>query len=132
VARTEIEQAERAHPKEDERDELVAYLDASSLLHRYVADGRAPHSDQAEAYYLLGLIETRIGRIYWLSQAEAYLETAIRLAPGEPIAKDAYALLENFLVGSAGGEGSHAPPDIREKLDALHRISEGEVPAARN
>jgi len=131
VARAEIEQARAGHPQEDERDELVAYLDASSLLHRYLVDGRAPHEDQAEAYYLLGVIETRIGRIYWLTQAEAYLETAIRLAPGEPIAKDAYALLEDFLVGNSGVAG-HVPRDIREKLDSLRKISEGEVPAARN
>ena len=131
VARAEIHQAETGHPKEDERDELVEYLDASALLHRYLVDGRPPHEDQAEAYYLLGLIEARVGRYYWLSQAEAYLETAIRLAPGEPIARDAYALLENFLVGNSG-VGGHVPADIREKLDLLRRISEGKAPATAN
>jgi len=130
VARAAIDRAEAGQPDVDERDSLVDLLDASALLHRFLADGRPPHSDQAEAYYLLGVIETRIGRSFWLSQAEAYLETAIRLAPGEPIAKDAYVLLEDFLVaGYSGSGGTFVPRDIREKLELLRKISEGEAPA---
>jgi hypothetical protein len=80
---------------------------------------------RAEAYYLLGLIETRIGHVYWLSQAEAYLETAIRLAPGQPLASDAYTLLDEFLVaGYSGSGGTNVPPDIQAKLDRLRRIAE--------
>lgn len=130
-ARKEVAQVEAQRPEVDERDALVEYVDASALLHRYVADGRPPHADQAEAYYLLGMIETRIGRSFWLSQAEAYLETAIRLAPGEPIAGESYALLEDFLVaGYSGSGGSHVPRDVREKLSLLKKISEGEAPAS--
>jgi tetratricopeptide (TPR) repeat protein len=124
-ARREIARAEAGLPERDERDALVDYLDASALLHRHVADASVPRSEQADAYYLLGLIETRTGRSFWLSQAEAYLETAIRLAPGEPVARDAFALLDEFLVsGYSGSSGTHVPPDVREKLDTLRRISE--------
>jgi tetratricopeptide (TPR) repeat protein len=132
VARAEIDQAVAAgRTGLDDRRALVEYLDASALLHRHLVDARPPHSDQAEAYYLLGVIETRIGRTFWLSQAEAYLETAIRLAPGEPVAKDAYALLEEYLgAGYSGAAGANLPSDVREKLALLRRISEGEVPAA--
>jgi tetratricopeptide (TPR) repeat protein len=130
-ARAAIDRAEAGQPDVDERDALVELLDASALLHRFLADGRPPHAEQAEAYYLLGVIETRIGRSFWLSQAEAYLETAIRLAPGEPIAKDAYVLLEDFLVaGYSGSGGTFVPRDIREKLELLRKISEGEAPAS--
>jgi tetratricopeptide (TPR) repeat protein len=125
TARMEIAAAESGRPARDERDALVDYLDASALLHRQLATGGAPQADQADAYYLLGVIESRIGRSFWLSQAETYLETAIRLAPGEPVARDAYALLEEFLVGGyTGSSGTHLPPDVREKLDTLRRISE--------
>ena len=125
VARAEIARAEAGLPDRDDRDSLVDYLDASALLHRVVADGKAPRSEQADAYYLLGVIETRTGRSYWLSQAETYLETAIRLAPGEPVARDAFALLDEFLVsGYSGSGGTHVPPDVREKLETLRRISE--------
>src|SRR5262249_56679330 len=129
-ARAEILQVEKQRPEVDERDALVEYLDASALLHRFVADGRPPHTDQAEAYYWLGLIETRIGRSFWLSQAEAYLETAIRLAPGTPVAARSYALLEDFLTnGYSGSGGQHLPPDVRDKLALLKQISAGRTPA---
>jgi tetratricopeptide (TPR) repeat protein len=109
---------------EADRVALVQHLYASGQLHRALATGLA-RPERAEAYYLLGLIETRIGRTYWLSQAEAYLETAIRLAPGEPIAADAYALLDEFLVaGYSGSGGTHVPPDIQAKLDRLRGIAE--------
>jgi hypothetical protein len=131
TARAEVERVEAQRPEVDERDALVEYLDASALLHRYVADGLPPHAEQAEAYYLLGMIETRVGRSFWLSQAEAYLETAIRLAPGQPIAGEAYALLEDFLVaGYSGSGGTHVPRDVREKLELLKKISVGEAPAS--
>ena len=117
-------------PARSERHSLVEHLEASGLLHRTL-DGNLASVDRAEAYYLLGLIETRIGRSYWLSQAEAYLETAIRLAPGEPIASDAYGKLEEFLIaGYTGSSGTHVPPDIAAKLDRLRQIAES-TPAAR-
>lgn len=104
------------------RADLVEHLEASGLLHRALDRGMA--GNRAEAYYLLGWIETRIGRTYWLSQAEAYLETAIRLAPGTPVAVDAYTLLEEFLVaGYTGSGGTHVPPDIQAKLDTLRWIA---------
>jgi len=120
VARVEVRRPDR-----DERDALVDYLDASALLYRGLADARISRSEQADAYYLLGVIETRIGRSFWLSQAEAYLETAIRLAPGKPVARDAYALLEEFLVaGYTGSGGEHVPADVRQKLDTLRRLAD--------
>lgn len=115
-----------ASHQEDARVHLIEYLEASGILHRALASGALADSQRAEAYYLLGAIEARIGRTYWLSQAEAYLETAIRLAPGQPTAQRAYALLDEFLVaGYSGSGGTHVPPDIRAKLDLLRFIAEG-------
>ena len=126
---TPIEQAKQLLGKDTERGDLsfertalVEHLEASGLLHRALENGTV--GDRAEAYYLLGWIETRIGRTYWLSQAEAYLETAIRLAPGKPVAAEAYNLLDEFLVaGYTGSGGTHVPPDIQAKLDSLHWIA---------
>lgn len=126
TARQEVERAEAARPEADDRDSLVEYFDASGLLHRSVADGSLSKPEQADAFLLLGVIETRTGRSFWLSQAEAYFETAIRLAPGQPVAKRAYALLEEYLVaGYSGSGGNNVPPDVREKLDSLKKISQG-------
>jgi hypothetical protein len=128
VARAEVEAAESARPERDDRESLVEYLDASALLHRAVAAEGASAAQQADAFLLLGVIETRIGRSFWLSQAEAYLETAIRLAPGKPVARNAYALLEEYLTaGYSGSAGTSLPPDLKEKLELLRGISEGRV-----
>jgi len=108
----------------DERIRLVEHLEASGLLHRML-EGTLEHNQRAEAYYLLGVIEMRIGRAYWLSQAEAYLETAIRLAPGERVARDAYERLHTYvLAGFTDSGGEYAPPDLKEKLDLLRQIAE--------
>lgn len=109
---------------ESDRSRVVEHLEASGVLHRAL-DAPLPPDQRAEAYYLLGLIETRIGRTYWLSQAEAYLETSIRLAPGKPIAMDAYRLLDEYVVaGYSGSGGTHVPPDIQAKLDRLRFIAD--------
>jgi mono/diheme cytochrome c family protein len=110
----------------EESGRLVELLEASGMLHRALAAGGLAKPDRARAYYLLGVVETRIGRSYWLSEAEAYLETAIRLAPGEPIARRAYGLLDEFLVaGYSGSGGTHVPPDLHAKLEQLRFIAEG-------
>ena len=57
----------------DERDALVYDLAASGALHRF-ADATPAGPEAAFAYWRLGQIESRIGRSFWLSQTEAYLE----------------------------------------------------------
>jgi tetratricopeptide (TPR) repeat protein len=118
------EEAEAATAKGDARAQLVRYQAASGALHRFVA--AAPSSDRrtAEAYRWLGVIESRIGRSFWLSQTEPYLEAAIRLAPGDPVAKQSYALLEEFVgAGYSGSSGEHVPPDVRIWLDELKKLA---------
>ncbi len=114
----------------DARDALVYYLQASGVLHRFTAAPAQARGDLAEAYYLLGAIEAQVGRSFWPSQAEALLEAAIRSAPREPTAQRAYELLEEFLVaGYTGSDGTHVPPDILARLDALRIIAFGEPTA---
>jgi hypothetical protein len=109
----------------EERSALVFYVAASSVLHRFV-DTSPPALDGAEAYYRLGVIESRVGRSFWLSQTEAYLETAIRLAPGGPLAEDAFALLEEFIVASySGSTGVHVPQEARDRLAELQGLIDG-------
>ncbi len=124
VARALLDGAEDRKRFPDDRNALVEYVAASSLLHRFVA---APplrsDSERAEAYALLGLIESRVGRSFWLSQTEFYLETAIRLDPAGPHAEAAYELLEEFVIsGYTGSQGSFVPPDVRANLDSLRRL----------
>ena len=105
------------------REGLVHWIVASSLLNRYV-EGRPERSeDLAEAYWLLGLAEARIGHSPWLSQAEYYLEAAVRSAPASSSAREALAMLEWHLAVEYTGSGGEAiPTDVRANLDALRTL----------
>ena len=109
-----------------DRAALVHELVASSLLLRYVAAHPEPSLDGAHAYFLLGVAELASGRSAWLSEAQDYLETAIRMAPGSDWAKRAYVVLEEeTLADYSGSGGVHVPPDVRQELRELHRIAVG-------
>ena len=122
-ARLLVADAGDAQRFRDERDALVYYLQAGSVLHRYLEDQPTDPDDVATAYYMMGVIETRVGQSFWLSQAEVFLETAIRTAPSSDVAVKSYDLLEEFMVaGYTGSGGAQVPPDIQAKLDELQRI----------
>ncbi len=103
--------------------ELVRLIAASGLLQRYVASTLDVPERVGEAYYLLGVIESRVGRSFWASQTEFFLETAIRMGPGRPYAEPAFALLEEFLVsGYRGAAESEIPADVVERLRQLDEL----------
>ena len=110
-----------------DRAGLVHDLVASGLLHRAVSAQGKPTPESAEAYYLLGVTELRIGSSYWLTEPEAYLEAAIRAAPGSAPARRAYVVLEeSTLLGytGSGGEGE-LPPEVASWLGELRRLGTG-------
>jgi hypothetical protein len=110
-----------------DRRALALYMLASGELHQYLAshpDARG--AEVAEAWYWLGLIESRGVADYWLSEADYYLETAIRMAPNEPPARQAFELLEEeTLIGWSGSGGLHMPADVRRHLEDLRAIAYG-------
>ena len=118
-----IEQAQDSDRYPDDRAALVDYVAASAILHGYISSQPSLGPEVAEACWWLGLIESRIGRSFWLSQTEFFLEQAIRLAPQKPFARDAYALLEEFEVsGYSGSQGGDVPKDVRERLAELKAL----------
>jgi tetratricopeptide (TPR) repeat protein len=122
-ARKLIQQAEKLREVPADHTGLVHDLVASSLLYRYTESRPRQGRDVAEAYYWLGVAESRIDRSYWLSQADLYLETAIRMAPAEPFAADALALLrQRTTEGYTGSAGTHVPADVQAKLDELQAL----------
>ena len=123
-AKSILEEARRAVAFPSDRAVLVHYVVASSLLYRFVeAHAGAGGTDLAEAYYLLGLVESRIGRDAWVSPSAAFLESAIRTAPHSRFAEQAYALLEEeAILGYAGGDGIPLPPDVEGKLAELRGL----------
>jgi hypothetical protein len=122
-ARTLVERGrgEGIHPSD--RAGLVDYLAASRILTRVVAVRRDASPELAEAYYLLGAVEARIGQDFWASPADFYLEMAIRMAPGTDSGRRAYALLEEETVlGFTGSGGEHLPDEERARLKALKEL----------
>ena len=106
-----------------DRRALVHYVFASKLLHGYVSTHREAGPELARAYYLLGIAESRIGPNFWISQAEFYLETAVRMAPGTDVGRDAYALLEEeTLSGYTGSGGLQVPDDVEAHLRELRQL----------
>jgi hypothetical protein len=86
-----------------------------------------PGPDSAHAFFLLGVTSLQSGRSWWLGEADGYLETAIRQAPGSDWAKRAYVFLEEqTLANYSGSGGVHVPPDVRKRLEDLHTIAAGE------
>jgi hypothetical protein len=108
-----------------DRDGLVQFLVANSMLNRYVFTHADRGEDVAEAYYMLGVTESLLAHSFWISRAEFYFESAIRLAPGSAFAPKAYALLEeSYVTNFSGSSGTHVPQDVRDLLAELRRIIE--------
>jgi hypothetical protein len=124
AARELLDQANLRMRFPADRRALVQYIAASAILHRYLAAHPEPSTEAGEAYYLLGLAELHINRDYWVSQADFFLETAIRTAPRSKFARDAYALLEQeTLLGYTGSAGLQLPEDVRRHLAELRALA---------
>jgi hypothetical protein len=124
AARELLEQANLRMRFPADRRALVQYIAASGILHRFLAEHPEPTAETGEAYYLLGLAELHIARDYWVSQADFFLEQAIRTAPGTKLARGAYALLEEeTLLGYTGSAGLQLPDDVRRHLAELRALA---------
>lgn len=109
-----------------DRAGVIYDLAASSILHRYLDTNPEPGPETARALYLIGITDAWTQRSYWVSEAEFALKAAIRMAPKDPVARDAYLLLEEYVVlGHSGSGGTHIPPDLRAELQELRELIEG-------
>jgi hypothetical protein len=126
VAHAMLEEAGlRAIPAED-RSGLVQIVAASGILERFVHS--APPGDErlGRAYFELGIIEARIGRNYWVSEAPFLLETSIRIAPASGFAREAYAILERELLAAyEGSDVEELPAEDAARLAELRALIEG-------
>ena len=102
---------------------LVHNIVASSILEKLIAADPPPGPELGESFFLLGIIESSIGRNYWVTPAPFLLETSIRLAPGEPYARKAYTMLEREMLRSyEGSPTEELPAEERERLSELRAL----------
>ncbi len=108
---------------------LAHFVVASAVLQGFIDSDPGPGPELAEAYYLLGITEARIGRNYWVTPAPFLLETAIRLAPQEPFARIAFELLEEeLLMSHEGSDIEELLPEERADIDELRALIGGAEP----
>ncbi len=125
VSRDLIEKAEtnRKHPSD--RSGLVDYVVATTLLHRYIESGSENNVDVAEAFYLMGVAESRITRSYWISETDFLLEQAIRKAPKSPVAKQAYDFLAEYTIsGHLDSSAREVSTELRANMEELRALIE--------
>jgi tetratricopeptide (TPR) repeat protein len=119
------------------RDGLVYDLAASSLLLRWIdarekGDRSAQDLELAEAYYELAVIEDRTAFSIWAPQTDVYMEAAIRAAPSGPLARRAYARVEEQLLTELGATSPAGLPEAeRARLAELNALVEGVKPGAK-
>jgi hypothetical protein len=120
-----VHKAEAGRRFPSDRSSVVSYVVATTILHRYIESDPASDTDVAEAYYLMGVAESRLTRSYWISETDFLLEQSIRKAPKSPVAKQAFAFLSEYTI-SAHMESSarEVSPDLRANLDELRALIE--------
>jgi tetratricopeptide (TPR) repeat protein len=119
-----LERGEALRRYPADRADLVHQIVASSLLYRYVQGENVPQSSLAEAFYLLGISDAFLRRSFERSEAQFYLEQAIRLEPGSDLAKVAFAELETqTLLAYSGSSGLHLPGDVQRWLAQLQALA---------
>jgi hypothetical protein len=114
---------------------LIHDLAASSLLLSWIdsrGEARRSGTKVAEAWYLLGRIESRIESDAWFSRMETYMDAAVRAAPSGPLAELAYEALEESLLLSFGASTADGlPSGERERLDELRELLPSDAPLTR-
>lgn len=109
-----------------DRDNLIRYLRASTLLHRLLVE--RPHSEHAaRAMYLLGVCYLSLNRHVFVGLDTAYLKACIRRAGSGKLAQRCYGLLEDSVVlGYSGSGGTHIPPEVAKELRNLAALAGAE------
>ncbi len=116
------------------RDGLVYDLAASSELLRWIdareqGDRTAQDLELATAYYELGVIEDRTAFSIWAPQTDAYMEAAVRAAPSGPLARRAYARVEEQMLTELGATSPESLPEPeRARLAELRALVRGVGP----
>jgi hypothetical protein len=106
-----------------DRTALVDFIVASGMLNTYMQNKKISAENTAQAYYLLGITESLIGRSTWLTQTDYYLEASVRANPKSKTALKALdALEQQILMEYSGSGGTNIPDDVQANLDDLRNL----------
>ncbi len=106
-----------------DRTALVDFIVASGMLNTYMQSKKISAENTAQAYYLLGITESLIGRSTWLTQTDYYLEASVRANPKSKTALKALdALEQQILMEYSGSGGTNIPDDVQANLDDLRNL----------
>ncbi len=123
-ARELIQEVERGEGDTDGQSGLLRSVVASSVLERFIATHRTRDAELGEAYYQLGMLEAAIGRNYWVTRAPFLLEESIRIAPDQPFAAEALAVLERELYAAyEGSDVEVLPEEDEQRLAELRALT---------
>jgi len=125
-ARAIIEEGEALDEYGNGQGSLLHFIVASSILERYIHAHPVRNDALGEAYYLRGILETRIGGNYWVTTAPFFLEESIRIAPHAASATEALVVLERELFAAYEGSDIEELPDAEKAhLAELRALIEG-------
>jgi len=125
-ARAIIDEGEALDDFGDGQGSLLHFIVASSILERYIEAHPIRNAELSEAYYLRGILETRIGRNYWVTTAPFFLEESIRIAPTASSAAEAIIVLEReMLAAYEGSDIEQLPEEEEAHLAELRALIEG-------
>ncbi|MEJ2721715.1 MAG: hypothetical protein P8181_11350 [bacterium] len=96
AARELIADTEPVKRAPQNRQHLVEYVAAASLLHRYMQAATAYDANLAEAYYLLAVAESHISRSQWISETRFLLERSTKADPNSEFAQQAEHILKTW------------------------------------
>jgi len=126
TGRAIIDEAVSNDPDGDGQTGLLNFVVASSILERFIASHRERDATLGEAFFLLGTLEARIGRNYWVTPAPFLLAESIRISPGEPFAVDAIDILERELNAEyEGSDFEQLPEDDQRQINELRALIDG-------
>ena len=118
-----VQNARRSMEYPMDRTALVDFIVASGLLNTYMQNKKISAENTAQAYYLLGITESLIGRSTWLTQTDYYLEASVRANPKSKTALKALdALEQQILMEYSGSGGTNIPDDVQANLDDLRNL----------
>lgn len=116
IARMSLREGRERQEFPQDRDGLIEIILANAQAGRVLQRTGDSGPESAEAYYILAVTESLLGRQFWVSREEIYLEWAIRLRPSADFAPKAYTRLEDIVIQASKTPVGVIVPDVAVRV----------------